>query len=71
MRKDIWWKWYILILPHHLNFFKIKNFDISIAIDCLHEMDKKSYQIRGSWKLILNEKSTFLSNYSEFGYKII
>lgn len=101
----------ILILPHQLNFFKTKNFDISIAIDCLHEMDKKiikfymdavdrvsnylyykvwnethvpyafnnflsakdkkSYQIKGSWKLILNEKSTFPSNYSEFGYKII
>lgn len=101
----------ILILPHQLNFFKTKNFDISIAIDCLHEMDKKiikfymdaidrisnylyykvwnethvpyafnnflsakdkkSYQIRGSWKLILNENSTFPSNYSEFGYKII
>ena len=31
----------ILMLPHYLNFFKTKVFDITIAIDCLHEMDKK------------------------------
>lgn len=31
----------ILMLPHHLDFFKNKVFDITIAIDCLHEMDKK------------------------------
>lgn len=31
----------ILMLPHFLNFFKTKVFDITIAIDCLHEMDKK------------------------------
>lgn len=101
----------ILILPHQLNYFKNKEFDIAIAIDCLHEMDKKiikfymeaihrisnylyykvldktyvpyalhnflsakskkDYQIKDSWKLILNKKSTFPSNYSEFGYKII
>ena len=101
----------ILILPHQLNYFINKNFDITIAIDCLHEMDKKiikfytdtihrisnyfyykvwnkthvpyafnnflsakdkkGYQINNSWKLILDEKSTFPSNYSEFGYKII
>jgi len=101
----------ILILPHQLNYFMNKDFDITIAIDCLHEMDKKiikfymdtvhrisnhlyykvgnkthvpyafnnflsakdkkGYQIKNSWKLILDEKSTFPSNYSEFGYKII
>lgn len=100
----------IFILPHQLNYFKKKEFDITVAIDCLHEMDKKiikfymksidrisnylyfkvwdkthvpyafnnflsandkrSYQIKDSWKLILNEKSVFPSNYSEFGYKI-
>ncbi len=31
----------ILMLPHHLDYFKKKIFDITIAIDCLHEMDKK------------------------------
>ena len=31
----------ILMLPHHLDFLKKKFFDITIAIDCLHEMDKK------------------------------
>jgi len=101
----------ILILPHQLNYFINKNFDITIAIDCLHEMDKKiikfymdtihrvsnylyykiwnkthvpyafnnfltakdkkGYQIKNSWKLILDEKSMFPSNFSEFGYKII
>jgi putative sugar O-methyltransferase len=101
----------ILILPHQLNYFNNKDFDITIAIDCLHEMDKKiikfymdtinrisnylyfkilnethvpysfnnflsaqnkkDYQIKSSWELILDEKSTFPSNFSEFGYKII
>ena len=101
----------ILILPHQLNYFLNKDFDITIAIDCLHEMDKKiikfymdtvhrisghlyykvwnkthvpyafnnflsakdkkGYQIKSSWKLILDEKSTFPYNYSELGYKII
>ena len=101
----------ILILPHQLNYFINKDFDITIAIDCLHEMDKKiikfymdsihrisnylyykiwnkthvpyafnnflsakdkkGYQIKSSWKLILDEKSMFPSNFSEFGYKII
>jgi len=32
----------ILILPHQLNYFKNKNFDLTVAIDCLHEMDKKT-----------------------------
>ncbi|MDC0417669.1 putative sugar O-methyltransferase [Candidatus Pelagibacter sp.] len=27
------------IMPHQLNFFKNKNFDLTIAIDCIHEMD--------------------------------
>ncbi len=31
----------ILMLPHHLDYLKSKIFDITIAIDCLHEMDKK------------------------------
>ena len=31
----------ILMLPHHLDYLKSKTFDITIAIDCLHEMDKK------------------------------
>ncbi len=101
----------LLILPHQLNNFKKKEFDIAVAIDCLHEMDKKiinfymdslnrishnlyykiwnkthvpyaynnfleakdkkSYQIRDTWKLILDEKSIFPSNYYEFGYEII
>tara|TARA_B100001057_G_scaffold179264_1_gene180023 strand:- start:231 stop:1115 length:885 start_codon:yes stop_codon:yes gene_type:complete len=100
----------MFIFPHQLNYFKKKEFDITVAIDCLHEMDKKiikfymesidrtsnhlyykvwdkthvpyafnnflsakdkrGYQIKDSWKMILNEKSVFPSNYSEFGYKI-
>ncbi len=32
----------ILILPHHLELFKKKIFNITIAIDCLHEMDRKT-----------------------------
>ena len=31
----------LFILPHQINYFKKKTFDISLAIDCLHEMDKK------------------------------
>jgi len=31
----------LFIFPHQINFFSEKTFDISIAIDCLHEMDKK------------------------------
>lgn len=30
------------IMPHQLNFFKKKFFDLTIAIDCFHEMDKKT-----------------------------
>ena len=30
------------IMPHQLNFFKNKNFDLTIAIDCIHEMDKET-----------------------------
>ena len=32
----------LLILPHQLKYFENKNFDLTIAIDCLHEMDKKT-----------------------------
>ena len=28
------------IMPHQLNFLKNKEFDLTIAIDCIHEMDK-------------------------------
>ncbi len=31
-----------LIFPHQLNFIKEKFFNLTIAIDCLHEMDKKT-----------------------------
>ena len=31
----------LFIFPHQIKFFTEKTFDISIAIDCLHEMDKK------------------------------
>ena len=31
----------LFIFPHQINYFEKKTFDISIAIDCLHEMDKK------------------------------
>ena len=31
----------LFVLPHQINYFDKKIFDISIAIDCLHEMDKK------------------------------
>jgi putative sugar O-methyltransferase len=30
------------IMPHQLNFFKNKKFDLTIAIDCIHEMDKET-----------------------------
>ena len=30
------------IMPHQLNFFKNKNYDLTIAIDCIHEMDKET-----------------------------
>jgi|TARA_B100001540_G_scaffold315223_1_gene341954 putative sugar O-methyltransferase len=30
----------MFIFPHQLNYFSKKTFDISIAIDCLHEMEK-------------------------------
>ena len=30
------------IMPHQLNFFKSKKFDLTIAIDCIHEMDKET-----------------------------
>jgi putative sugar O-methyltransferase len=30
------------IMPHQLNFFKNKIFDLTIAIDCIHEMDKET-----------------------------
>ena len=31
----------VYIFPHQIEFFPKKFFDISIAIDCLHEMEKK------------------------------
>ena len=31
----------MFIFPHQIKFFPKKTFDISIAIDCLHEMDKR------------------------------
>jgi len=31
----------LFIFPHQIEFFSKKTFDISIAIDCLHEMEKK------------------------------
>ena len=31
----------LFIFPHQIEFFPKKTFDISLAIDCLHEMDKK------------------------------
>ena len=30
------------IMPHQLNFLKNKKFDLTIAIDCIHEMDKET-----------------------------
>lgn len=30
------------IMPHQLNFFKNKKFDLTIAVDCIHEMDKET-----------------------------
>lgn len=30
------------IMPHQLNFFKNKKFDLTIAINCMHEMDKET-----------------------------
>jgi SAM-dependent methyltransferase len=32
------------IMPHQLNLIKNNNFDLTIAIDCVHEMDKKTIQ---------------------------
>lgn len=32
----------LFIFPHQINLFKEKIFDIFLAIDCLHEMDKKT-----------------------------
>ena len=31
----------LFIFPHQINFFPKKTFDISLAIDCLHEMEKR------------------------------
>jgi len=31
----------LFIFPHQIKFFEKKTFDISLAIDCLHEMDQK------------------------------
>ena len=32
----------LFIFPHQIKFFDKKTFDMSIAIDCLHEMEKKT-----------------------------
>jgi len=32
------------IMPHQLNLIKNKNFDLTIAIDCIHEMNKNTMQ---------------------------
>ena len=47
----------ILIFPHQIKLFSKKTFDITIAIDCLHEMKKKT--IKGYME-IFNNKSKFL-----------
>tara|TARA_B100001123_G_C15154859_1_gene965033 strand:+ start:8 stop:1135 length:1128 start_codon:yes stop_codon:yes gene_type:complete len=47
----------IFIFPHQLKNFKNNFFDISIAIDCLHEMEKKTIK---KYMEIFNQKSKFL-----------
>ena len=47
----------LFILPHQINYFEDKFFDISLAIDCLHEMDKK---IIKKYMEIFNVKSNYL-----------
>ena len=46
----------LFILPHQLKYFKDKFFDISLAIDCLHEMEKKTIR---KYMDIFNAKSRF------------
>ena len=47
----------LFIFPHQLKYFKDKFFDVSIAIDCLHEMKKKTIK---KYMEIFNKKSKFL-----------
>ena len=47
----------LFIFPHQIKYFDNNFFDISIAIDCLHEMKKKT--IKGYME-IFNNKSKFL-----------
>jgi len=47
----------LFVFPHQLKFFNDKFFNISIAIDCLHEMEKKTIK---RYMDIFNKKSQFL-----------
>ncbi len=49
----------LFIFPHQVQFFKKKTFDIFLAIDCLHEMDKRTI------KKYMNYADTY-SNYLYF-----
>ena len=35
----------LFIFPHQIKFFDKSTFDISLAIDCLHEMEKKTIEL--------------------------
>ena len=47
----------LFIFPHQINFFKEKTFDISLALGCLQEMDKK---IIKKYMLLFQNVSKFL-----------
>ena len=47
----------LFIFPHQLKFFNDKFFNISIAIDCLHEMEQKTIK---KYMDFFNKKSSFL-----------
>ena len=47
----------LFIFPHQIKYFNNEFFDISIAIDCLHEMDKK---IIKKYMDLFNLKSKYL-----------
>ena len=47
----------LFVFPHQLEFFNDKFFNISIAIDCLHEMEKKTIK---KYMQIFDKKSQFL-----------
>ena len=47
----------LFVFPHQLEFFNENFFNISIAIDCLHEMEKKTIK---KYMQIFNKKSQFL-----------